>query len=311
MKFSIIIPVYNVEKYLRECLDSAINQTFLGDYEVVCINDGSTDSSLEILYEYAEKSSKIKVFSQANSGLAHARNEGLKMSKGEYVIFLDSDDYISKDMLQVLSKRITNEDFIVFRGQRFVDGSAKMEEPDAIEPVENISGWQYYNKYALQKLNFAFVCVVIRCYRRAFLMENNVFFKKGYYHEDNHFVPRVCYFAKRVKVISDIFYYYRLRENSIMTTRSLRHFKDFVVLTNDLAEFFVSKKDIDKTVVYRSLTHHYQVILSLKNREYSRVLLPLLRWDLYRVVSRTKIRHRINYVAARISPKLYRFVNKI
>ena len=93
MLFSIIIPVYNVEKYLRDCLDSVLAQTY-PDWEAVCVNDGSTDGSSVILEEYSSKDSRFKVFNQANGGLSLARNTGLDEAKGDYILFLDSDDWL-------------------------------------------------------------------------------------------------------------------------------------------------------------------------------------------------------------------------
>ena len=89
---SVIVPVYNTEKYLRECLDSVINQT-LKDIEIICINDGSTDRSLDILKEYALKDNRIKIIDKKNEGVAAARNDGIRIANGEFVCFMDSDDY--------------------------------------------------------------------------------------------------------------------------------------------------------------------------------------------------------------------------
>ena len=101
IKVSIIVPVYNVARYLGECLDSIINQT-LDDIEIICINDGSTDNSLEILEEYAKKDSRIWIFTIENSGLSLARNYGIKHANGKYVGFVDSDDYINETMFEKL-----------------------------------------------------------------------------------------------------------------------------------------------------------------------------------------------------------------
>ena len=99
MKVSVIIPVYNVEKYLEECLDSVVNQT-LKEIEIICINDGSIDNSVKILEKYRDKYSNIKVINQKNLGVGRARNVGVKLAKGEYIFFLDSDDYIEVDALE-------------------------------------------------------------------------------------------------------------------------------------------------------------------------------------------------------------------
>ena len=98
VKVSVVIPVYNVEGYLEECLDSVINQT-LEDIEIICINDGSTDNSLEILEEYAKKDNRIKILNQENQGISATRNNGLKICKGKYICFLDSDDYLELNAL--------------------------------------------------------------------------------------------------------------------------------------------------------------------------------------------------------------------
>ena len=114
-KISIIVPVYNVEKYLKECLDSLINQT-LEDIEIICINDGSTDNSLAILEEYQKKDSRIKVFSQKNQGVSAARNLGIEKATGEYLTFLDSDDRLELNTCEILYKETIakNSDFLFF-----------------------------------------------------------------------------------------------------------------------------------------------------------------------------------------------------
>lgn len=103
-KVSVIIPVYNAEKYLRECLDSVVNQT-LEEIEVICVDDGSTDGSLDILYEYEEKDSRVKVLKQKNQHAGVARNAGIDIAQGEYVHFLDSDDYLTLNAYEVLFQK--------------------------------------------------------------------------------------------------------------------------------------------------------------------------------------------------------------
>ena len=113
MKFSIIVPVYNVEKYLKKCLDSIIDQTYK-NYEVIVVNDGSPDNSQAIIEEYKKNyPNKIKAYNKQNGGLSDARNFGLQYTTGDYVIFVDSDDYVKNDMLEVLNNNIKeNEDVI-------------------------------------------------------------------------------------------------------------------------------------------------------------------------------------------------------
>ena len=108
---SVIIPVYNVEKYLGRCLDSVVNQTFT-DIEIICINDGSSDNSLEILKRYAQRDRRIKIFTQENSGLSASRNVGMKYASGDYIYFIDSDDYLVKTAFEELYKIATINNLI-------------------------------------------------------------------------------------------------------------------------------------------------------------------------------------------------------
>lgn len=310
MLFSIIIPVYNVEKYLRECLESVLCQTY-EDWEVICINDGSTDGSATILEEYAAKDSRFKVISQANGGLSAARNSGLEAASGDYVLFLDSDDYLEKDALRIIADNLSDEDLLCFSGRRFFEESGEYEKADILPQETFETGWEYYSRNALCHRNFAFVCVVLRCYRRAYLLENSLRFKPGIYHEDNMFTPIACYYAKKVKIIPNVLYDYRVRGSSIMTTRSLKHKEDILTIANSLAAFFVPQAGIEKTTVYKALTHHYQSVFIEKNsRKEEKHLLSMVDWKMYKAVSRTKARHRIQYLALRISPALFRVISK-
>ncbi len=310
MLFSIIIPVYNVEKYLRECLESVLCQTY-EDWETICINDGSTDGSATILEEYAAKDSRFKVISQANGGLSVARNSGLEAASGDYVLFLDSDDYLEKDALSIIADNLSDADLLCFSGRRFFEESGEYEKADILPQETFETGWEYYSKHALDKRNFAFVCVVLRCYRRAYLLVNRLRFKPGIYHEDNMFTPLACYYAKKVKVIPDVLYDYRVRGSSIMTTRSLKHKEDILTIANSLAAFFVPQAGTEKATVYKALTHHYQSVFATESsKKEEKRLLSMVDWKMYKAVSRTKARHRIQYLALRISPALFRVISK-
>ena len=309
MYFSIIIPVYNVEKYLATSLDSVLAQNF-GDFEVICVNDGATDNSAAILEHYEENDKRIKVITQSNAGLSAARNTGLRVASGEYILFLDSDDWIEPNTLQILSENLNGEDLLCFNGRRYIEGRNQYEESDNLQCEEEITGWDYYCRHALEHRNFAFVCVVLRCYRRQYLVDNNLWFKEGIYHEDNLFTPYACYYAQKVKVISDVLYDYRVRESSIMTTRSLKHWKDIIGIANELSNFFVSKDGVKKKTIYQALTHHYQSAFCHVTPKEDKELLPLVNWKLYRAVSRTKPRHKVQFMALCISPRLFRLINR-
>jgi glycosyltransferase involved in cell wall biosynthesis len=288
MKFSIVVPVYNVEDYLEQCLESLQAQDFQ-DFEAVCINDGSTDNSRRILAEWEERFPQMKVIDRENGGLSAARNTGLKASTGEYVVFVDSDDWVESTMLSRLVDEIHGEDMVCFACRR-----TDNEKFDVME-TEQGNGWDYFNRHALEHREVAFVCVWQRCYCRQFLLDNDLWFREGILHEDNQFTPRVCLKAQNIKVIPDVLYNYRIRPGSIMTTRGLRSKESLVLIANELSSLFEKESDIEKTVIYQALTQCYQMSFLDNSREDNAHLQQMVDWKLYRKVSRTKLRHRWNY----------------
>lgn len=310
MLFSLIIPVYNVEKYLNYCLDSVLSQTFV-DWEAICVDDGSTDKSAAILAEYAAKDARIKVIRQKNSGTATARNTGLKNAVGDYILFLDSDDWLETNALQILFDSLNGEDILCFSGRRYFESSRSFNQADSLATKCYSTGIEYYNDNALIPRDFAFVCVVLRAYRRVFLINNDLFFADDITYEDNLWVPIVLYYAGAVSVIPDSLYNYRIRKGSKMQVVSLSRKMDLLSVANRLAEFFIPKDDFDKIIVYRAITHHYQVVFTQATLAEDKQLIPMVKWDLYKTVSRTKPRHRLNYTIIRISPCIFRALSEI
>jgi glycosyltransferase involved in cell wall biosynthesis len=307
MKFSIIIPAFNVEIYLRQCLDSVLTQSFT-DYEVICINDGSTDESGDILNEYSRVNRNIKVIHQENKGLSAARNAGIKIAQGKYIFFLDSDDWLEPNALKILTDKANNEDIICFSGRRyFEDGS--FEVPDEGITESNLSGWDYYNQYALKPRKFHFVCTVLRIYRREFLLQHQLFFEEGIFHEDNLFTPITCYYAKSVKVIPDILYVYRIRANSITQNFENKRILDVVKVANKLAGFFIPIDDLDKKTVYREIAGEYfKGFMPDEIKKYGNndlLLKEQINWDHFCVVA-VYPRHKTIYRLLRVHPKLFR-----
>lgn len=289
MRFSIIVPVYNVELYLEQCLESLRTQDY-SDYEVICVNDGSTDSSRKILTAWETRMPQMRVIDRANGGLSAARNTGLQAATGDYVVFVDSDDWVEASMLSTLAKVTDGNDMVCFACRR-TDNNAH----DTLQP-EQSGGWEYYNRHALEHREVAFVCVWQRCYRRSFLIENNLCFREGILHEDNEFTPRVCLKAKKVTVTPDVLYNYRVRPGSIMTTRGMKSKESLILIGNELSNLFSRENSIDKTIIYRSLTQYYQMAFLETTRDKKRHLQNLVDWKCYHRVSRTKLRHRTNYL---------------
>lgn len=307
MLFSIIIPVYNVEQYLRDCLDSVVAQTY-PDYEVICVNDGSTDGSLVLLEKYRQRYPHITIISQQNKGLSAARNAGIQAAKGDYLFFLDSDDWIEPESLEILAEKQEGEDLLWFNGRRvFEDGAT--EEPDSGIEETLLTGWECYNKYALVSRKFHFVCSVLRLYRREYLLQNNLFFEEGIYHEDNFFTPLACYYAQTVKVIPDCLYIYRIREGSITQTPKLKRLYDMLAVANKLSAFFIPIKGIDKRQLYREISGEYfgaymsENIALFGNQDVA--IQKQINWENFKEVS-IYPRHRLIYVLLSLSPHVFR-----
>ena len=299
MLYSVIIPVYNVEEYLQSCLDSVLSQTF-SDWEAICVNDGSTDGSVAFLEDYAAKDARITVINQSNAGTAAARNNGIRAAHGDYIFFLDSDDWIVPETLQILANRLRGEDILCFSGKRYFESTGEFHAADILPEITYDAGMDYYNENALVPRDFAFVCVVLRVYKREFLVRNGLFFDDDITYEDNLWVPKVLYFAQTVTVIPDVLYIYRIREGSKMQDVSLKRKMNMLKVANRLAAFFIPKNGFDKTVVYRAVTHHYQSAFLCDSSSDRKELGKSCDWKKYRIVSWTKPKHILNYLINRI-----------
>ena len=306
-----------MEKYIGECLQSVIKQEYT-DYEVIVVDDGSTDDSARIAEEclHASRPSPLayKLIRQANAGLSAARNAGLKAASGEYILFLDSDDWLENDALERLAKHIHGEDLICFSGRKWYQDTQMYEVADELQPATYTTSWKYYNENALQSRRFPFVCAVLRLYRRDFLMENKLYFTEGIYHEDNMFTPYVCLYAQATKVVNESIYVYRIRKGSITTQPKLKNVQDKLWIANEQAHFFLNQSDISKRIVCRAIAHLYHNVFDHSRYMTNQNRLVLLReidWKGYYGVTRTKLRHKIYYIAMRISPKVYYLVRKL
>lgn len=244
---SIIIPVYNVEKYLRECLNSVIKQT-LTQIEIICINDGSTDSSADILKEYSSADHRITIITKENGGLSNARNAGLKIATGQYITFLDSDDYLTLNALESLYNKATNEelDILIFCAKSFSEkgfSSHKGKQyticPLALTKV--LSGPDFF--VTSFKCNNHIGTSPIKIYRNDFLKDNNLKFIEGIYHEDEPFYYEAILAAKRVAKIPEQFYCRRYREGSITTiSKNSKHIIGKLAAISRILELSKSKQ---------------------------------------------------------------------
>ncbi|MBR6127100.1 glycosyltransferase [bacterium] len=258
IKVSIIVPIYNVEKYLECCLSSLLNQT-LNDIEIICIDDGSTDNSSNILQRYKQTDVRIKVLTQANSGQGIARNNAIDIACGEYIGFVDPDDYVSPQMFEILYNQAKAYNADLVEESFFVDNQARnyrRKQKNKLNlPTNIIFNWKIRKNYAFS-VNLA---VWNKLYRRDFIKKHNIKFMNVLRGEDIIFTVKSRVLAEKILYIDNADYYYRIKEdNSIILNQELKnklkinrfeYFKMFKQSLLDSNIYDVLEKDYKKWII--------------------------------------------------------------
>lgn len=275
-KITIIVPVYNVEKYLKECLDSLVSQT-IDNIEVICINDGSTDNSKEILEDYQNRYSFVKVINhEKNKGLSAARNTGIKNATGEYILFVDSDDFILHEACEKLYKYAKKTDSdVVFYNLTFLNDyengfirneQIKNDYPGVYRGIELFT--MYYED------NCAKVESVRQFLRRTFVINNNLFFYEGIIHEDMLYYFNTCKKANRATDLNESLYIYRQRGNSINWSQKEKSAKSLMCcIQNIYAQWLLDDNlsKLENEAVKKYIERLYKAYLYKKPYENSNV----------------------------------------
>ncbi len=217
---TVVIPVFNAERYLEECVGSVLAQTFR-DFNIILVDDGSTDSSPLLCDSLARRDSRIRVIHRKNGGASAARNEGLKAAGGRFVHFIDSDDRLSGSRVyEELSERAFSDDseVILFRRERFTEGS---EEIDAVQPEYDLNGsfrGDVLRRVLEKQYKMTLTCPVNKIFKTSFLKENGLRFTEGIDHEEDEWLPRVFACAQSVWFDKGILYTVRNRSDSLSST---------------------------------------------------------------------------------------------
>ena len=265
IKISIILPVYNTAKYLCLCLDSLKKQT-LKDIEIICINDGSTDNSLDILKSYQENDSRFKILTQNNQGQSSARNRGIQEAKGEYIGFVDSDDYIEQTMFEKLyhNALINDSDITMCDINTFEDKEPIKFQNDPYmtldlfsKEFDNIT----FNYSSTSKFLFR-ICVTPwnKVYKRNFLINYNISFPEGLFFEDNAFFLETHLKANKISIIREKLYNYRkVSTTSTMNGSDLKKLDFYKVF--ELMEDTLKKQNIYEKYKDYFLTHKKNTLI--------------------------------------------------
>ena len=262
MKISVIIPVYNSSTYLRKCLDSVVNQT-LKDIEIIVINDGSTDDSKNIIEEYSCKYKNIIFIDQENKGIGKTRNIGIKKATGEYITFVDSDDYIKENMLEEYYKYAKKHNFdlvigsyikkinnkeIIFENNKFKTGNVKTT-PQILYLIE-------YGPWA-------------KLYKREMLINNNIYFDEKRKYEDMPFVSKALLKSKLIGQITEPYYYYIIHNNSETTTMDKRVF-DILDILKEIKDYYKReyylRDELDYVIINKVTTYMLQQRVQKDNK---------------------------------------------
>lgn len=298
-KFSIIVPVYNTEKYVKRCLDSIKSQSFK-DYEVIIINDGSTDNSSDIISKYP-----YKIINQENQGLSMARNNGVKEATGDYLIFLDSDDYIEKNLLKEITKSLSNDpDLVRFQVKDiFENGKTIRYNETPFKGKNGVKAFELISKYHFVENAWAYAI------KREFYLKEKFSFEKGTYHEDFGLIPLVIIKSKIVNSINYVGYCYYQRDGSIMNSsdysktkkKVIDFYNHYLYLTKE-----INKTKLDKTYFMSFISNSLILkITELKGKDYKDALTRLKKDKVFDNLLNDSLGRKLKNILVKISPRLY------
>ena len=282
-KLSVIIPVYNVEDYLRQCLDSIINQS-LEDIQIICVNDGSKDNSLNILNEYAQKDNRIVVISQENQGQGIARNKGLEIANGEIIVFLDPDDWFELNSFEILYNKYksTNADVIQFNYQKYIETNNKYKQINTIKKELHLSNIGQDKNIAFNKFFVSRLMVWDKCYKTEFVKNLGLRFSPNKIMEDHIFAIGSMLMGNDICCIPNVLYNYRCRIGSSTNKTNNDAFCIFdnLLSIKDFLEkqgLYDNLKDKFQNYAKTVLNWHYVLISQDRLPEYEEKCIELIK----------------------------------
>lgn len=315
---SIVIPVYNVEKYLDECLESII-KNYHNNVEIILVDDGSTDKSGSLCDKYDKEYEFISVIHKKNGGLSSARNAGIEKAKGKYIWFVDSDDYIANDsILNILEEAKKDKDLIIGNYSIFYpDGNKEIYQDFNGDLKDDILPYEYF--YYLGNVSYAAVRFIIK---KELIYKYELTFMEGIYHEDEQWTPRVLCMAKTFSLIKPVIYNYRVGNiNSIMGMTNSKKSYDKIIICKSLYDISKDNNFSQSMVEYLNsrILHNYIAILN-EYTKYSKnekkKLLNILKENLYLIDNANGkkasiIKKTINFIGISITAKLLSIRNNI
>lgn len=315
-KLSIIIPVYNTEKHLKKCFDSIVNQNN-SEIEVIVVNDGSTDNSEVIIKEYTNKYKDVfTYYKKGNTGVADTRNFGIEKATGEYIMFLDSDDYIDKKLYDNIKKYIDEDiELIKYKMQR-VDENDKILEIVQGATFEKVTGEEGFNKLYGTDVLLDSPCVYV--IKKDIFIRNNLKFKVGTEHEDFGLIPFVIVLAKSMVSTNFYGYYYVQSQGSLMRNEN---YQKTIKRVYDALGHYENAKEYSQKINVSKLTHDNIMIYytnaailkarDLKEEERKKYIEELKKRKVFKNIKARNLKQMIKKILLMIDMNLYlRLYNK-
>lgn len=317
VEISIIVPVYNVEEYLEGCIESILNQTFK-DFELILVNDGSTDKSSEICNKYKEIDSRIKVIHKDNGGLSSARNAGLNIARGKYIGFVDSDDTIHPRMYEILYDLIKKykADMSFCRFKRTYEIINEGHQETKVMEVIEMNNIEAINSLYDKEIGVNLVIACNKLYNRKVF--NDISYEVGRIHEDEFIAHRILYKCKKIAYTNNELYYYLQREGSIMSQISYKRKVDSLLSISDRMRFckeiglidicnYISRMyEYNFFTLYKEICKNINSETELLNeirKDFIYSLNTLLRLKNY------SVKEKINWIIFAINPGIYNFIS--
>lgn len=246
IEISVIVPMYNLKKYIKRCLNSLIKQCIDVNYEIIVIDNGSVDGCGELVKPYVKKYPFIKMITQENQGVSGARNSGLKHAQGKYIAFVDGDDFVAKTYLKRLYETIinTHSDIVCCAYYNYFE-SSKKKMKSMMNHQEEVLTSKQAMKQLLHDLSIRSY-LWNKMFKKSLFQQKEVVFGKLNYFEDFELMPKLFYYANKIAFIQDHLYYYVQREGSAMHSHSYEKLEQYVIALEQIKLFLVNKKIYDE-----------------------------------------------------------------
>ncbi len=303
MKFSVIVPIYNVEKYLNRCLESILLQCY-DNYEVIMVCDKSSDKSNKIAKEYEKKNSNFKRVYYENTGLAKAKNIGIKHANGDYILFLDGDDFFEKDLLKNLSKEIDKDTEIIRYQIREVSNDKKVDfNETGFKSLRGNKAFEIIKNFHFVEPSWAY------CYKKEFWDKNKFKFMDGCIAEDFGLTPLIISRSKNVKCLDYIGYNYVQRTNSLMSNNN---YKSKIKKMDDIikqSEFLIENIDNNENnkCFYEFISNTLLTqSASLKYNDYKRYIKIIKKFNIFNYFPNNSFKRKIKKLIIKLNPYVYK-----